>query len=111
MKVIDRAKAHFDTLDVKKIIVPEWGEDDKPLEIYAKPLTLQETQKLWAMAKDSEMTMLAYVLIYKALDENGDKIFTLEDKQALLTKVDRNVLIRVSNEIMAEAQPEEVKKN
>jgi uncharacterized membrane protein len=57
------------------------------------------------------MTMLAYVLIYKALDENGEKIFSLEDKQALLTKVDRNVLIRVSNEIMAEEAPEEVKKN
>ena len=40
-----------------------------------------------------------------------DKIFSLEDKQALLTKVDRNVLIRVSNEIMAEETPEEVKKN
>jgi uncharacterized membrane protein len=63
------------------------------------------------MAKDNEMTMLAYVLIYKALDENGEKIFSLEDKQALLTKVDRNVLIRVSNEIMAEEAPEEVKKN
>ena len=111
MKVIDRATAHFDNLDIKKIIVPEWGEEDTTLEIYSKPLTLQETQKLWAMAKDNEMTMLAYVLIYKALDENENKIFSLEDKQALLTKVDRNVLIRVSNEIMAEEAPEEVKKN
>jgi hypothetical protein len=111
LKVIDRAKAHFDTLEIKKITVPEWGEEDKPLEIYAKPLTLQETQKLFAMSKDNEMTMLAYVLIYKALDGNGNKIFSLEDKQALLMKVDRNVLIRVANEIMAEQSPEAVKKN
>ena len=62
------------------------------------------------MAKDNEMTMLAYVLIYKALDANGDQIFSLEDKNTLLTKVDRNVLIRVSNEIMAEQPEEEVKK-
>jgi uncharacterized membrane protein len=55
--------------------------------------------------------MLAYVLIYKALDSNGDQIFSLEDKQTLLTKVDRNVLIRVSNEIMAEKSPDEVKKS
>lgn len=63
------------------------------------------------MAKEDDMAMLAYVLIYKALDENGDKIFTLEDKNTLLNKVDRNVLIRVSNEIMAEQPEEEVKKN
>ena len=63
------------------------------------------------MAKEDDMAMLAYVLIYKALDENGEKIFSLEDKNTLLNKVDRNVLIRVSNEIMAEQPEEEVKKN
>ncbi len=111
MKAIERAKAHFNTLEVKKIIVPEWGDDDVPLEIYAKPSTLQETSKLYRMAQDDDMAMLAYVLIYKALDNNGDQIFSLEDKQTLLTKVDRNVLIKVSNEIMAEQPPEEVKKS
>jgi len=111
LKAIERAKAHFDSLDIKKINVPEWGEDGQSLLIYSKPLTLQETSKLYRMAQDDDMAMLAYVLIYKALDENGEKIFSLEDKQTLLTKVDRNVLIRVSNEIMAEQPPEEVKKS
>lgn len=111
MKVIDRAKAHFDNLDIKKISVPEWGEDGQPLLIYSKPLTLQETSKLYRLAKDDDMAMLAYVLIYKALDENGDKIFDLGDKNTLLTTVDRNVLIRVSNEIMSEKPVEEIKKN
>ncbi len=111
MKAIERAKAHFDSLDVKKILVPEWGDDDAPLEIYTKPLTLQETSKLYTMSQDNEMTMLAYVLIYKALDANGDQIFSLEDKNTLLNKVDRNVLIRVSNQIMAEKPEKEVKKS
>tara|TARA_Y100001938_G_scaffold135111_1_gene196393 strand:- start:6428 stop:6763 length:336 start_codon:yes stop_codon:yes gene_type:complete len=111
LKAIERAKAHFDSLDVKKILVPEWGDDDAPLEIYTKPLTLQETSKLYTMSQDNEMTMLAYVLIYKALDANGDQIFSLEDKNTLLNKVDRNVLIRVSNQIMAEKPEKEVKKS
>jgi len=112
MKVIDRAKAHFDNLDIKKISVPEWGDDQgNPLVIYSKPLTLQETSKLYRMAKEDDMAMLAYVLIYKALDENGDKIFSLEDKNTLLNKVDRNILVRVSNEIMTEQSEEVIKKN
>jgi hypothetical protein len=46
MKAIERAKAHFDTLDIKKINVPEWGEDGQSLLIYSKPLTLQETSSM-----------------------------------------------------------------
>jgi hypothetical protein len=111
MNAIERAKAHFNSLDVKKISVPEWGEDGKPLLIYSKPLTLQETSKLFRMAKEDDMAMLAFILIYKALDENGDKIFSLEDKNTLLNKVDRNILIRVANEIMAEQPEDVVKKN
>ncbi len=111
MKAIERAKAHFDSLDIKKISVPEWGEDGQPLLIYSKPLTLQETSKLFRMAKEDDMAMLAYVLIYKALDENGDKIFTLEDKNTLLNKVDRNVLIRVSNQINGRKARRRSKKN
>jgi hypothetical protein len=63
------------------------------------------------MAKEDDMAMLAFILIYKALDENGDKIFSLEDKNTLLNKVDRNILIRVANEIMAEQPEDVVKKN
>ena len=35
--------------------------------------------------------MMAYVLIYKALDENGDKLFTLDDKSSLLNNVDQSI--------------------
>jgi len=55
--------------------------------------------------------MMAYVLIYKALDENGDKLFDLADKNALLNQVDREVLMRVAQEIMGQEPIEETKKN
>jgi len=90
MSAIDNAKKHFAEQDVKVIEVPEWGEDDKALKIYSKPLTLAETSKLYKMSKEDDLTMMAYVLIYKALDENGDKLFDLADKNALLNNVDRD---------------------
>ena len=111
MKAIDRAKSHCENLSVKKISVPEWAEDGKPFYLFASPLTLQETSKLYKMSKDDDMTMLVYILIYKALDEDGNKLFTLEDKSTLLNKVDRNVIARVANEIMGNTPIEEVKKN
>ena len=44
--------------------------------------------------------MLVYVLIYKALDEAGEKIYTVEHKNDLLNNVDSSVLVRVATEIM-----------
>lgn len=112
MKAIDRAKAHFDSLDIKKIEVPEWGDDDgNPLVIYCKPITLAETQKLYKLAREDDLAMMAYVVIYKALDAEGNKLFDLTDKNALLNKVDRDVLIKISTEMMSSMSDAQVKKN
>jgi hypothetical protein len=62
------------------------------------------------LAKDDDVQLLAYVIIYKALDEAGEKLFTIADKQTLLERVDRDVLIRVSTEMMNNVSQEEVKK-
>ena len=111
MSAIERAKKHFADQDVRVIEVAEWGEDDKPLKIYSKPLTLAETSKLYKMSKEDDLTMMAYVLIYKALNNDGDKLFDLADKNALLNNVDREVLMRVAQEIMGQEPIEETKKN
>ena len=42
MNIIDRVKAHFESKGVKTIEVSEWGEEGKPLVIYAQPMTLAE---------------------------------------------------------------------
>ena len=62
------------------------------------------------LAKDDDVQLLAYVLIYKALDEAGEKLFTIADKKNLLERVDRDVLIRVSSEMMNNIPQEDVKK-
>lgn len=111
MSAIDNAVKHFAEQDVKVIEVPEWGDEDNPLKIFSKPLTLAETSKLYKMSKDDDLTMMAYVLIYKALDENGDKLFDLSDKNSLLNKVDREVLVNVAQQIMGQEPIEDVKKN
>ena len=111
MSVIDNAKKHFAEQDVRVIEVPEWGEDDKPLRIFSKPLTLAETSKLYKMSKEDDLTMMAYVLIYKALDDNGDKLFDLGDKNTLLHHVDQEILVSVATQIMGQEPIEETKKN
>ena len=108
MKLIDKAKAHFDSLKIKEIKVPEWTEDgEETLTIYSKPLTLAEMSKLQRYAQDSDVELMAYCLIYKALDAEGIKLFDVADKNHLMNRVDKDVLTRVATEIMATPTIEE----
>lgn len=111
MRAIDRAKDHFNSLQVKRIEVPEWGDKKGPFVIYSKPFTLRDQGKLQLATKNSnESEMLAELLIMKALDEKGDPLFTIEDKVALKTQADANILARIAAEIML-VVPQELEKN
>jgi uncharacterized membrane protein len=37
----------------------------------------------------------------KLVDENGDKLFTIEDKNALRNDVDASVVARIANQVMS----------
>ena len=101
MGVLENAKKHFDALGVNKIEVPEWGDENGPLIIYSEPCTLADKGKIKTRAdRDGEINALVYILILKAQDAQGEKLFTIEDKQALKTKVDPDVLSRVVSQLM-----------
>jgi hypothetical protein len=112
MGVIERAKAHYQNQPIKEIIVPEWADDDgQPFTFYCRPFTLQDQGKLqFAVKNQSEADALAEVLVLKALDNDGNKIFQIGDKAALRGQVDASVLARIANQIMG-SNAEDLEKN
>jgi hypothetical protein len=112
MKAIERATSHYKAKKLKQIEVPEWADDsEKPLIIYVEPFTLRDQGRLHQATKSaSESEALAELLILKAMDANGEKMFTLEDKHALRTQVDANVVARIAAQIMM-VDVEDVEKN
>ena len=113
MKFIDRAKSHFESLGVQHIEVPEWKDEaGNPSIIYWNPINLSEKNNLFRKSDNlNDVSILADILIMKSLDKDGNKLFTLEDKIALMHKVDSDVLSRVATEMVKAITPEEVKKN
>ncbi len=108
MGILDRAKAHFADFGVQSAEVPEWGEPaegenpGKPFVIFWTPITLAEKQRLATVAQeDGYLARLADCLIMKALDGEGKRLFTLENKHDLRHKVDPDVLARVVTQMMA----------
>jgi hypothetical protein len=112
MNVIERAKAHFKSLQVKTVEVPEWGDEKEPLIIYIEPFTLKDKAKLQAVSRmtGSEIDALVELIVLKCLDKSGEPIFTIEHKPILRNSVDATILERISSEIMR-VDVEAVRKN
>ena len=113
MSVIDRAKSHFESLGTQSMEVPEWKDDDgNPTVIYWNPITLAEKKRLFQKSDNlNDVGILADIILMKAIDIDGKKLFTLEDKIALMHKVDSDVLAKVATQIIQTITPDEVKKN
>lgn len=75
-------------LQRNRIEVFEWGEDGEPLVIYSGSITAGDIDKLQRKHKDflSNMTVTGMVdlIIAKAEDVDGKRLFTLEDKMYLM---------------------------
>ena len=113
MKFIDRAKSHFESLGVQHIEGEEWKDEaGNPSVIYWNPITLSEKNKLFKKSDNlNDVGILADIVIMKAIDKDGNKLFTLEDKIGLMHKVDSDVLSRIATSMVQIVHPQEVKKN
>lgn len=100
MDAIDLVRDHFASLGIKRIEVPEWK-----LTIYSAPVTLAEKNRLYRKSKEHDIELLVDVLILKAQDENGKKLFEVEHRPTLLNKADSNVVARVANAILSDESP------
>ena len=105
MGILDHAAEAFKNRPVREIEVQEWGTDEGALIIYVKPLTLQEQQKVFKFSQGSELEAMAQIIIMKALNSNGDKLFTVKDKHTLMNSVDPTVVITIATDILGEGDP------
>ena len=113
MSVIDIAKSHFDNIGVQSMEVFEWkDENGKPVILYWNPITLLEKNRLLKKSDNlNDIAILADVLVMKALDKDGKKIFKLEDKQTLMEKADPNILQRIAQKMVLVPSIDDLKKN
>lgn len=90
---IEKAKEHFlakTQSEPRRIHVDEWD-----LDIYVKPLTLQEQDRIYKYVRDGSLESLAETLIVRAKDENGAALFTSVNKTELMHMVDPEVMQKI----------------
>lgn len=112
MSVIANAKGHFKTKMTDKlewVDCPEWDT-----KIYFKgSATLKQTEEIVALHRENKVAeALAQVLISRALNEDGSKMFTVADKFDLMNSVDPEVVTRIATHILnSEPNVKDVEKN
>jgi len=90
---------HFTGLETKIIEVPEWGlVGDKA--IYCKPFNMMEKTKIFKGVTATDVNVLIDVIIEKACDKDGNKMFDASNILGFKTKADTNIIADVANKIM-----------
>lgn len=104
---LERLVADFDAQGRQSIAVPEMD-----CEIYWSPMTVSERSRIVARVNDSNASeATVYAVILKAETADGEKMFSLEDKQTLMRRVRASVIERIASAILAEPSVEAIEKN
>ena len=107
MGAIDAAVAHFKSFGLQYIDVPEWGTGDVPLRIFFDPLTSEERDDLFKAGTPDDIT----VLLRKAKDEAGKKMFDLADKPKLRLFVSPHIINRIALRMLSMPNADQAEKN
>lgn len=104
----NRARAHF--TQPRSLHVPEWD-----VTIYWKPITGKEQEKIAraikAKGSGSDAEYVYRLLIEKAEDEEGEKLFSIAEIEELKTGYDAMVIARIVQAMTETLTVEQAEKN
>lgn len=100
--VIDRAVKHLEEQGRASVEIPEWPDDEgKPTRIWFTSLTVRERNKCYPPNKPVTNSNAVSVVLLKATDENGVRLFLDIDRPKLENSVDSKIISRIFTKIIA----------
>ena len=112
MSIAERIKAR--TSQKRHIEVAEWGEPDSPEKVYFGPLLAGELNRIQrkhpTFLQSASFEGMVDLIILKAENGQGEKLFTLEDKPILMRE-QVGIISQVAAEMMSGPSIEDHEKN
>ena len=112
MSIAERIKAR--TSQKRHIEVAEWGEPDSPEKVYFGPLLAGELNRIQrkhpSFLQSASFEAMVELIILKAENGQGEKLFTLEDKPILMRE-QVGIISQVAAEMMSGPTVEDQEKN
>lgn len=102
--ILERAKAHYESLPRLDIKIPEWGDETGPAVITWTPLTVRDQERIYAPDADGRtagggLVRLRAVMV-KSCDFNGKLLFDGMAEHDLRHSVDGDIVGRIANAIL-----------
>ena len=109
MSLIDKLKDDFQSLGVQSMDIEH--KDGSVTKVYWNPITLSEKKKLFDKSTNlNDVSLLADIVVMKAIDKDGKKLLSLEDKLSLMHSVNSETIANVATAMVQTLNPEDVKK-
>lgn len=109
-----RIAAASASIDARVMEIPEWGDDNGPLKLYYHPISGADISRVQRKHKDflanPSMDAMVELIVIKAIDADGEKLFDLEDK-AILSRQSAGTIATVFGSIFETVSVEEQEKN
>ena len=91
--------------------VEAWGDSTGPFRLWCRPLTCYDISILQKKHKDfmtnATITAMVDLIVMKALDESGDKLFTSVEDRADLMGEQTDIIADIANEMFNDIQSED----
>lgn len=111
MSLMERVRAHSQPDQVRRIEVPEWGEDGKPLVVTYRMMTLDDMATVNELEGTTWHRQAARIVVLKACDEAGQKLFRMADASELRETAAPDVVTRIALAILGRMTVEDAEKN
>lgn len=106
MSAIEKVTAHYEARGRREIDVPEWG-----IKIYSTPLTVRNRTFLQKKNRQSDAETALDLVMLKACDVDGNRLFEDSDRKQLEEAADSDILSRIALQMMAGPSLDDAKKN
>jgi hypothetical protein len=102
--ILDQAEAHFKRKisGVERLVieVAEWGTEESPCILYARPETMEEREKYFKNLMEQKQSGFVELILTRCRTNAGVLAFSKSDRNRLMNKVDPNVVTDIANKIL-----------
>lgn len=95
----------------REVEVPEWGDDSGSFKLYCRPVTCYDMNQLQKkhpnFLNNTTIAAMVDLIIMKAEDQSGERLFTAADDRMELMGEHTDVISNIANQMFADLESEE----
>ncbi len=98
-------------VQTREVVVPEWGDESGDFKLYCRPITCNDLNRLQkkhpSFLTNTTIAAMVDLILMKAEDASGEKLFTSADDKIELMGEQTDVISDIANQMFADIESED----